>query len=129
MKNANWTLYTCSGVCALIMLDTNVVAVSLPSIARSLNASFVDVEWVVSAYMLAFASFLLPAGSIADRLGRRKVMLHGLAVFALASLLCGLAWTPFVLNVARAIKGLGAALLLTSALAVIGHTFHAEKER
>jgi len=99
MKNTNWTLYTCSGVCALIMLDTNVVAVSLPSIARSLNASFVDVEWVVSAYMLAFASFLLPAGSIADRLGRRRVMLYGLAVFALASLLCGLAWTPFVLNV------------------------------
>ncbi len=129
MKKNNWTLYTCSGVCALIMLDTNVVAVSLPSIARSLNASFVDVEWVVSAYMLAFASFLLPAGSIADRLGRRKVMLCGLAVFALASLLCGLAWTPFVLNVARAVKGLGAALLLTSALAVIGHTFHAEQER
>ena len=129
MKNTDWTLYTCSGVCALIMLDTNVVAVSLPSIARSLNASFVDVEWVVSAYMLAFASFLLPAGSIADRLGRRRVMLCGLAVFALASLLCGLAWTPFVLNVARAVKGLGAALLLTSALAVIGHTFHAEKER
>ena len=129
MTKNNWTLYTCSGVCALIMLDTNVVAVSLPSIARSLNASFVDVEWVVSAYMLAFASFLLPAGSIADRLGRRRVMLWGLAIFALASLLCGLAWTPFVLNVARAVKGLGAALLLTSALAVIGHTFHAEKER
>ena len=53
MTKNNWTLYTCSGVCALIMLDTNVVAVSLPSIARSLNASFVDVEWVVSAYMLA----------------------------------------------------------------------------
>jgi EmrB/QacA subfamily drug resistance transporter len=129
MKNLNWTLYTCSGVCALIMLDTNVVAVSLPSIARSLNASFVDVEWVVSAYMLAFASFLLPAGSIADRLGRRKVMLFGLAVFALASLLCGMAWTTTVLNIARAVKGLGAALLLTSALAVIGHTFHGERER
>ncbi|CDG83229.1 MFS transporter [Janthinobacterium agaricidamnosum] len=124
-----WTLYTCSGVCALIMLDTNVVAVSLPSIARSLNASFVDVEWVVSAYMLAFASFLLPAGSIADQLGRKRVMLAGLGVFALASLFCGLAWTTLVLNLARAVKGIGAALLLTSALAVIGNTFHDEKER
>lgn len=57
MKPADKTLHTCSAVCALIMLDTNVVAVSLPAIARSLGASFADVEWVVSAYMLAFASF------------------------------------------------------------------------
>ncbi|WP_308921130.1 MFS transporter [Janthinobacterium sp. J1-1] len=129
MKPADHTLYTCSAVCALIMLDTNVVAVSLPAIARSLGASFADVEWVVSAYMLAFASCLLPAGSIADRLGRRRVMLWGLALFALASLLCGAAWTPFVLNLARAAKGIGAALLLTSALAVISHTFQGEAER
>ena len=129
MKSTDKTLFLCSAVCALIMLDTNVVAVSLPAIARSLDASFVDVEWVVSAYMLAFASFLLPAGSIADRLGRRRVMLCGLGLFALASLLCGAAWTPFVLNLARAVKGLGAALLLTSALAVIGHTFQDDAER
>ncbi|WP_426077629.1 MFS transporter [Janthinobacterium sp. PSPC3-1] len=129
MKPADHTLYTCSAVCALIMLDTNVVAVSLPAIARSLGASFADVEWVVSAYMLAFASCLLPAGSIADRLGRRRVMLCGLLLFALASLLCGAAWTPFVLNLARAAKGIGAALLLTSALAVISHTFQGEAER
>ena len=129
MKPADHILYTCSAVCALIMLDTNVVAVSLPAIARSLGASFADVEWVVSAYMLAFACFLLPAGSIADRLGRRRVMLCGLLLFALASLLCGAAWTPFVLNLARAAKGIGAALLLTSALAVISHTFQGEAER
>lgn len=129
MKPADHTLYICSAVCALIMLDTNVVAVSLPAIARSLGASFADVEWVVSAYMLAFASFLLPAGNIADRLGRRRVMLCGLLLFALASLLCGAAWTPFVLNLARAVKGIGAALLLTSALAVISHTFQGEAER
>ena len=129
MKTTDKTLLICSAVCSLIMLDTNVVAVSLPAIARSLDASFVDVEWVVSAYMLAFASFLLPAGSVADRLGRRRVMLHGLGLFALASLLCGAAWTPFVLNLARAVKGLGAALLLTSALAVIGHTFRDEAGR
>ena len=129
MKPADKTLYVCSAVCALIMLDTNVVAVSLPAIARSLQASFADVEWVVSAYMLAFASCLLPAGGIADRLGRRRVMLWGLALFALASLLCGAAWTPFVLNLARAVKGVGAALLLTSALAVISHTFQGEAER
>ena len=119
-----FALGTASATCALIVLDTNVVAVSLPSIARSFHASFADVEWVVSAYMVAFAACLLPAGALADRLGRRKMLLAGLAVFFLASLGCGLAPSATVLNVARAIKGVGAAMLLTSALAVIANTFH-----
>jgi EmrB/QacA subfamily drug resistance transporter len=122
-------LITCSAVCSLITLDTNIVAVSLPSIARSLQAGFSDIEWVVSAYMLAFASLLLPAGGIADRFGRRRVMLLGLALFALASVLCGVAWSIDILQWARAFKGIGAALLLTSALAVIGHTYRTERER
>lgn len=122
-------LITCSFVCALIALDTNIVAVSLPSIARSLQAGFSDIEWIVSAYMLAFASLLLPAGGIADRYGRRRTLITGLAIFAVASVFCGLAWSAEVLQWARAAKGIGAALLLTSALAVIGHTFHTEKER
>ncbi|WP_394782234.1 MFS transporter [Undibacterium sp.] len=122
-------LLTCSSVCALIVLDTNIVAVSLPSVARSLHAGFRDIEWIVSAYMLAFASLLLPAGSLADRYGRKRVMLTGLAVFGAASLLCGLAWSAEVLQMARALKGVGAALLLTSALAVIGHAFHTEEAR
>jgi EmrB/QacA subfamily drug resistance transporter len=117
-------LATASATCALIVLDTNVVAVSLPSIARSYQASFADVEWVVSAYMVAFASCLLPAGGLADRFGRKRTLLLGLAVFFLASLGCGLAPTVAVLNISRAVKGVGAALLLTSALAVIANTFH-----
>jgi EmrB/QacA subfamily drug resistance transporter len=117
-------LATASATCALIVLDTNVVAVSLPSIARSFQASFADVEWVVSAYMVAFASCLLPAGALADRFGRKRTLLLGLAVFFLASLGCGLAPSVGVLNIARAVKGVGAALLLTSALAVIANTFH-----
>jgi EmrB/QacA subfamily drug resistance transporter len=122
-------LITCSAVCALITLDTNIVAVSLPAIARSLQAGFSDIEWVVSTYMLAFASLLLPAGGIADLFGRRRVLLIGLAVFAAASLFCGVAWTVEILQWARAMKGVGAALLLTSALAVIGHTYRTERER
>jgi EmrB/QacA subfamily drug resistance transporter len=122
-------LITCSAVCALITLDTNIVAVSLPSIARSLQAGFSDIEWVVSTYMLAFASLLLPAGGIADLFGRRRTLLVGLGVFAAASLLCGAAWTVEILQWARALKGVGAALLLTSALAVIGHTYRTERER
>ncbi|MFJ7794222.1 MFS transporter [Pseudomonas sp. NPDC096950] len=123
------TLLTASGVCSLIVLDTNIVAVTLPTIARDLGANFADIEWVVSAYMLAFAALLLPAGSIADRFGRQKTLLWGLGIFILASLGCGAAPNALFLDIARAIKGVGAALLLTSALASIGHTFHDEVER
>jgi EmrB/QacA subfamily drug resistance transporter len=123
------TLLTASGVCSLIVLDTNIVAVSLPSIARALGAGFADIEWVVSAYMLAFAALLLPSGSLADRFGRKKMLLTGLALFILASVGCGAAPNILFLDIARAIKGVGAALLLTSALATIGHVFHDEMER
>jgi EmrB/QacA subfamily drug resistance transporter len=121
---AGFVLATASATCALIVLDTNVVAVSLPSIARSFHASFADVEWVVSAYMVAFAACLLPAGGLADRFGRKRMLLLGLAVFFLASLGCGLAPSALALNLARAVKGVGAAMLLTAALAVIANTFH-----
>ncbi|MFJ3486056.1 MFS transporter [Pseudomonas sp. NPDC090202] len=123
------TLLTASGVCALMVLDTNVVAVTLPSIARDLGAGFADIEWVVSAYMLAFAALLLPAGSLADRFGRKKMLISGLVLFILASLGCGAAPNILFLDIARALKGVGAALLLTSALATIGHVFHDETER
>ncbi|HEX7907489.1 MAG TPA: MFS transporter [Paraburkholderia sp.] len=122
--NTAFVLATASATCALIVLDTNVVAVSLPSIARSFHASFAEVEWVVSAYMVAFASCLLPAGALADRVGRKRMLLLGLAVFFLASLGCGAAPSAAVLNITRAVKGVGAAMLLTAALAVIANTFH-----
>ena len=123
------TLLTASGVCSLIVLDTNIVAVTLPSIARDLGADFADIEWVISAYMLAFAALLLPAGSLADRFGRKKMLVGGLLLFILASIGCGAAPSIVFLDIARAIKGVGAALLLTSALATIGHVFHDEQER
>lgn len=122
-------LATACATCGLISLDTNIVAVSLPSIARSLHAGFADVEWVVSAYMVSFASCLLPMGGIADRHGRKKLMMFGLLVFMLASLGCGLAPSVGVLNVARAVKGVGASMLLTAALAVIANAFPAPAER
>ena len=128
-RNPRFVLATTSAICALIVLDTNVVAVSLPSIARSFHASFADVEWVVSAYMVAFAACLLPAGGLADRFGRKRMLLLGLAVFFLASLGCGLAPSALLLNIARAVKGVGAAMLVTAALAVIANTFHEGPER
>jgi hypothetical protein len=99
------TLLTASGVCSLIVLDTNIVAVTLPTIARDLGANFADIEWVVSAYMLAFAALLLPAGSIADRFGRKKTLVWGLGIFILASLGCGAAPSVLLLDIARAVKG------------------------
>lgn len=115
--------------CAMTVLDTNIVAIVLPTVARDLGASFADVEWVISAYVLSFASLLLPAGAIADRFGRRMIFLLGIGIFALTSLLCGLAPSARALYVARALQGVGAAFLLAPALAIIGHTFHDEKQR
>jgi predicted MFS family arabinose efflux permease len=98
-----------AGAPFLIMLDTKIVAVSLPSIAREFHGDFADVEWVVSAYILPFAALLMPAGALADRLGRRRMLLLGLSVFTLASLLCGLAPSLSILNGARNAGGRGGA--------------------
>ena len=128
-RSKNFVLLTASGICSLIVLDTNVVAVSLPSIARTFHAGFSDVEWVVSAYMVAFASCLLAAGGLADRFGRKRMLMIGLAVFALASIGCGAAPSVLALNIARVVKGVGAGTMLPAALAIIAHTFQDEHER
>ncbi len=107
----------------MINLDANIVAVSLPSIGRTLNADFAATEWVISAYTLAFASLLLPAGALADRFGRKRLLLVGLALFTAASILCGAAPTIVLLNAGRAIQGAGAALLLSAALATLADAF------
>ena len=130
MPNTRWVsgrralvLLCASSVSFMIMLDSNIVAVSLPSIARDLHVAFADIEWVVSAYILTFAALLMAAGALADRFGRRRVLILGLAVFTSASALCGLAPSAAVLNVARALQGVGAAMQLSAGLSVLGHTF------
>lgn len=122
-------LLTASTGCAMTVLDTNVVGVVLPTIARQLGASFSDIEWVIGAYVLCFAALLLPAGAMADRFGRKRVFLLGIAGFAVASLACGLAPSASALYVARAAQGVGAAFLLAPALAIIGHAYHDEHQR
>jgi EmrB/QacA subfamily drug resistance transporter len=122
-------LLTASLGCAVTVLDTNLVGIVLPTIARDLQATFADIEWVVSTYLLCFAALLLPAGAIADRIGRKRVLLAGLAIFGAASLACGAAPTARALYLARAAQGVGAAFLLAPSLAVIGHAFHGERER
>jgi EmrB/QacA subfamily drug resistance transporter len=105
------------------MLDSNIVAVALPAIGRSLGATFTDVQWVISAYVLTYAALLMASGNFADLRGRRMSMLIGLVVFAVSSAACGLATTSFLLNVARAVQGVGGAFLLTASLAILSNAF------
>jgi len=107
----------------MINLDANIVAVSLPAIARSMRADFAAIEWVVSAYTLTFACLVMPAGALADRYGRKLILLAGLVLFSVASFLCGAAPSVAVLNTARAFQGVGAALQLSAALAILSHAF------
>jgi EmrB/QacA subfamily drug resistance transporter len=110
----------------MLQLDANIVSVSLPAIARSLNAGFAGIEWVITAYMLSFASLLMPAGALADRFGRKRLLLIGLSVFTFASLLCGSVPNLKVLIAARALQGAGAAMQLSAALATLSHAFQGE---
>jgi EmrB/QacA subfamily drug resistance transporter len=107
----------------MLQLDSNIVAVSLPSISESLGATFAGIEWVITAYTLSFASLLLPAGALADRFGRKRMLVTGLGLFTLASFFCGAAPSLGVLIAARAVQGAGAALQLSAALATLASTF------
>ena len=120
-RSSTAAVITVSAVSSLVMLDSNIVAVSLPAIGRSFAAGFEGLQWVIGAYVLAFCALLIPAGSYADLRGRKSAMGKGLAVFAAASLGCGLARSAFALDLCRAVQGAGAALLLTSAMAIISH--------
>lgn len=115
-------LAVCTGF-FVIQLDATVVNVALPDIARSLGASLSHLQWVVDAYTLALAGLMLTAGSLADRLGARRVFTIGMAVFTAGSLACSLAPGLGVLVAARVTQGLGAAALLPCSLALIVHQF------
>jgi len=111
------------------VLDVNAVLVALPVIGRDLGLSGGGLQWVVTAYVLVFAGFLLLAGRLADMVGRRRVFAAGLGLFTLASLACGLAPSPITLVSARAVQGLGAALTAPAALAMIVDAFPAGASR
>src|SRR5579871_3337651 len=116
-------LLTMSLITAVVTLDTTITGVILPSIGHSLHASFEQLEWVVTGYMLPFAALLLPAGAWADFRGRRQATLVGLGIFALASLVCGFAPSAAWLVFGRVLQGIGASLLPTASLAIVGHAF------
>src|SRR3954463_4610154 len=113
----------------VVVLDASIVNVALPSIGSALNFSQDNLSWVVNAYTLFFGGFLLLGGRLADRLGRRRMFIAGMIVFAAASLMGGLAQTDTWLVIARAIQGLGAALISPAALSIVTTTFAEGAER
>jgi EmrB/QacA subfamily drug resistance transporter len=118
-----WTLAAVSFGLFMIMLDNTVVNVALPSIQRALGAGQSELEWVVVSYALTFATFMLTGGKLADYFGRRKLFIIGLGVFAGASLACGLAPDAHFLIAARAVQGIGAAIMNPATLSIITATF------
>ncbi|MEZ5078195.1 MAG: MFS transporter [Solirubrobacterales bacterium] len=118
-----WTLVLISTATFMLLLDVTVVNVALPDIQRELGASLSGLQWVIDAYALTLAAFLLTAGSLGDRLGRRRVFTLGFATFTVASFLCGIAGDPTLLNLARGLQGVGAAAMFATSLALIGQEF------
>jgi len=119
-----WTLVAvCLGT-FMLLLDVTIVVVALPAIQTSLGASFSDVQWTIDAYSLSLAALMLPAGSLADLFGRRRLFATGLVVFTAGSLLCGLAQSPTMLIACRAGQGIGGAIIFATSLALLAQTFH-----
>jgi EmrB/QacA subfamily drug resistance transporter len=129
MRRKWWTLLAVSVATFMLLLDITVVNVALPSIREDLDASFSDLQWVVDAYALTLAALVLTAGSLADRLGRRRLFAAGLVVFSAASLLCALAPDATFLNLARALQGVGGAAMFAVSLALVAQEFPAGRER
>src|SRR3954454_5029925 len=119
-------------VCAaffMTVLDVSIVNVALPSIGEALHFSRDSLQWVITAYAITFGGFLLLGGRAADLFGRRRVFVIGVVVFTVASFLCGLANSEGVLIAARAVQGLGAAIISPSALSIVTTTFEEGAER
>jgi len=123
-----WTLTVVCIAIFMLLLDITVVNVALPEIQRDLKADFSHLQWVVDAYALTLAALLLTAGSLADRYGRRLIFAGGLVMFVAASLLCGFATSPTMLDLARGLQGIGGAAMFATSLALLAQEFEG-KER
>jgi EmrB/QacA subfamily drug resistance transporter len=118
-----WPLMAiCAGAC-MLLVDVTIVNVALPDMARELHTTFGDLQWVIDLYALVLGALVLTVGSVADRLGRRKVYLGGLVLFAASSLTCGLAPNVGVLIAARGVQGIGAAAMFATTMALISNTY------
>src|ERR1700758_3896252 len=118
-----WILAATILASSMAFIDGTVVNVALPALQSSLNATAVDLQWVIEAYSLLLSAFLLVGGSLGDHYGRRRIFLIGVAIFAAASAVCGFAGSIHQLIGARALQGFGAALLIPGSLAIISSSF------
>src|SRR5688572_28715625 len=129
MRTQRWTLAVVCTATAMLMLDIAVVNTALSRIAEDLDTGLSGLQWVVDAYTLALAAVVLTAGSLADRLGRRKLFSIGLSLFTLASIACAAAQDIWMLNGSRAVQGIGAAIMFAVSLALLSNAFPAAQER
>jgi DHA2 family methylenomycin A resistance protein-like MFS transporter len=113
----------------VVQLDVTIVNTALSSIGTSLGGGVSELQWVVSSYTIAFAAFILTAGALGDRIGAKRVFMAGFAIFTAASLACALASNATILIAARAVQGLGAAILVPNSLALLSHAYPDEKQR
>jgi EmrB/QacA subfamily drug resistance transporter len=119
-----WTLVATILASSMTFIDGTVVNVALPALQADLHATITDVQWVVEAYALFLGALILVGGAMGDQLGRKRVFLFGVASFTAASIFCGLAISPRMLIVARALQGIGAAFLVPGSLAIISAAFN-----
>lgn len=124
---ARWALASLSLTMLMPSLDTSIANAGLPALARALNASFQEVQWIVLAYLLAITTLIVSVGRLGDLIGRRRLLLAGIGLFTAASLLCGLAPYLWLLVSARAAQGLGAAVMLALTVAMVGETIPKER--
>src|SRR4030095_15147072 len=123
-----WVLVATTLASSMAFIDSTVVNVALPALQTNLNATIVDVQWVIEAYSLLLSAFVLVGGSLGDHYGRRRIFLIGITIFALSSAACGFAASVAQLIAARALQGFGAALLIPGSLAIISSSF-SEQDR
>ena len=121
--SGRWTLLACVLGSGIAGIDATVVNIALPNIGRDLNVSFSSLQWTITAYTLTLASFILLGGSLGDRFGRRRIFVTGMIWFGVTSLLCALAPTAGLLIAARALQGVGGALMTPASLAIIQASF------
>ena len=126
-RHPGWTLVTCILASSLAFVDGSVVNVALPAIGHDLHADAAGLQWTINAYLLPLSALLLVGGAAGDRLGRRRLLIAGVALFALASLACAVAPSLAVLLAARVVQGVGAAMLMPNSLALLGNAFSGDE--
>lgn len=126
-RDGPWVLAATALASSMVMIDGTAVNVILPILQNALEATATELQWIVESYALFLAALLLLGGALGDQLGRRKVFLAGVVIFAFASLWCGLARSPDMLIAARGLQGLGGALLVPNSLAILGASFSRDR--